>query len=176
MITLDVQGQIFKTDITTINKLAYFKDMFEDCGSPFIEGNPSIEGNPCGSTSEIIFVNRPAHIFKHVISLITDDTYPYPEKYKFELDFYGYDITNVNFYNKNKEVLERVKELENKNYDMAGDIQYIYDKLKKCKIDNCNNLTKDDLYCDSCAEINNECIDCYNDRVIGSDYCYSCRT
>jgi hypothetical protein len=154
MITLDVQGQIFKTDITTINKLSYFKNMFEDCGGPSIEGNPS----------DIVFVNRPAHIFKHVISLITDDTYPYPEKYKFELDFYGYDITNVNFYNENKEVLKRVEELENK-----------CKKLKLCAEDECDNvILHNDIYCKECENKNFECKRCYRYRLPGSKYCAKC--
>jgi hypothetical protein len=83
MLSLDVQGQIFKTDYDTIIKIPYFRDMFKDCGIP----------------TETIFVNRPSHIFKHVISLVTDTLYPYPDKYKFELEFYGVDYKDVKFYN-----------------------------------------------------------------------------
>ena len=72
-ITLNLQGKIFETTHATIIKIPYFRDMFEACEFP----------------SETLFVNRSSYIFKHVLALVTDSLYPFPEKFNFELDFYG---------------------------------------------------------------------------------------
>ncbi len=95
-IILNIQGQIFETDYNTILKIPYFKDMFEHCGRP----------------NEIIFVNRSSHIFKHVLGLITDSFYPYPIKYKFELNFYGIDYKDMKLYDKSEYILKDLQLLK----------------------------------------------------------------
>ena len=76
-VILNVQGQKFETTRETIIKIPYFRDMFE----------------ACTEVTEIIFVNRPSNAFKHVLGVITDPLYPFPEKFNFELDFYGIEYT-----------------------------------------------------------------------------------
>ena len=54
-----------------------------------------IEG--CLSKDEAIpqpIINRPAKVFKHVISYALDGLYPYPAKYEYELKFLcmSYDV------------------------------------------------------------------------------------
>ena len=87
----------------------------------------------CGEMStEPIFVNRPPHIFKHVLSLVTDRLYPYPAKYMFELDFYGIDNMHVNIYDKlgmlNSKMDNSLREIKNINKQI--------EKLKISKNDN----------------------------------------
>jgi hypothetical protein len=98
IITLDVGGQIFKTDYMTITKIPYFNNMFGDC-SYYDFANP-------------IFVNRSAHIFKHVLAMAIDPLYMYPKKYTFELDFYGVDYSKLKLYDKNESL---IKDVENQN-------------------------------------------------------------
>jgi hypothetical protein len=137
MISLDVQGQLFKTDYDTIIKIPYFKNMFETCGTP----------------SETIFVNRPPHIFKHILSLMVDNFYPYPEKYKFELDFYDIDYSNLKLYNPSP-----------KNCIVNGCMHNVIDNSKLCRnhsicfAHGCNNIqtTYDNIqlkYCDKHIKI-----------------------
>ncbi len=96
-ITLDVQGQIFKTDYETIIKIPYFKNGF-DSSIP----------------DEIIMLNRPAHIFKHILALACDPFYKFPSKYASELDFYDINQTDVNLYDKNQNILDELYYLKNK--------------------------------------------------------------
>jgi hypothetical protein len=108
-ITLDVGGQIFKTDHHTIIKIPYFKDMFDGCGN----------------VPETIFVNRPGHTFKHVIAWMMDSKYPYPKKYAFELDFYGIIYDRTKLYVSQQEIME-------KQYDiMFGNDQIIDRQVKQ---------------------------------------------
>jgi hypothetical protein len=81
-VILNVQGRMFETDYDTLIKIPYFKNMFETCGPP----------------TETIFVNRSSRTFEHVLAVVTDNNYPFPGKYKFELDFYGIDYSNLELY------------------------------------------------------------------------------
>jgi hypothetical protein len=92
-ITLNVGGKIFETTYDTIIKIPYFKNMFGDCGE---------------LPKEVVFVNRPAHTFKHVLALMMDPVYPFPKKYRYELDFYGidYDKSKLYFGKQNNTQLE----------------------------------------------------------------------
>jgi hypothetical protein len=152
-ITLDVQGQIFKTKYENILKIPYFKDMFETCGQP----------------SETIFVDRPPHIFKHVLSLIVDNFYPYPEKYKFELDFYGIEYGELKFYGNETKIL--IKAINDASYIKCNSdhctmpvLMYTNCKMKYCeshcnryicnRIGCKNQIEQDNLYimCSSCLD------------------------
>ncbi len=97
-IILDVQGQIFKTDYETITKIPYFKNGFDFGSIP----------------KEIIIINRPSHIFKHILALACDPFYKFPAKYASELDFYDIDRTNIKLYNKNQDILDELYYLKNK--------------------------------------------------------------
>jgi hypothetical protein len=159
-ITLNVQGQIFQTTYTTLINIPYFKNMFEDC---------------CGNTNETITLNRPPHIFKHILSLATDPKYPYPEKYKFELDFFCFNYKNVTFYDIKKDIKTIMEDMENVTneikgiahditnvkreiMEMADDIQRVKIEIKnrigkKCSDDFCENIIDDGD--DYCSEHNN---------------------
>lgn len=71
IITLDVGGTIFKINQKHLLKSEFFQNLFEDC-----------------SYGEPIFIDRCPHIFKHVLGYLRDNTYPYPKRYSFELDFF----------------------------------------------------------------------------------------
>jgi hypothetical protein len=74
-ITLNVQGQIFQIDYDTIIKIPYFNELFDACGIP----------------TEAIFIDRQPHIFKHILALMDNNLYPYPKKYRDELDYFAID-------------------------------------------------------------------------------------
>ncbi len=82
-IKINVGGTIFETTITTLKKINYFKYLLEDTNY---------------DNTQIIFVDRPPHIFKHILALAIDENYNYPIKYKNELDFYDmlYDTSKFN--------------------------------------------------------------------------------
>lgn len=119
-ITLNVGGQIFKTTFDIIIKIPYFRDMFESCDE---------------SPHDIIFVNRSGHVFKHIFALVIDPLYPYPKKYAFELDFYGIDYKNINFYDKQQEILNEM----NKKFE-------IIENSLKCVNSNRNIQNKSNSY------------------------------
>ncbi len=105
-IKLNVGGQIFETDYATIIKIPYFSAMLETCEN----------------TSEVIFVNRSSHIFKHVLALMIDSLHPFPSKYAYELDFYGVDYKNLKLHN---------DELFAKLQDDVDDLQTIVTVLEE---------------------------------------------
>ena len=72
-IKVNIGGEIFETTVSTLKKINYFKYILEDTNF---------------DPTQALFVNRPAHIFKHVLALAIDENYNYPYKYKNELDFY----------------------------------------------------------------------------------------
>jgi hypothetical protein len=129
-VILNVQGQIYQTDYDTIIKIPYFKNMLEACGLP----------------KEPIFVNRPPHIFKHILSLAVDPYYQYPAKYVSELDFYCIDSNEIKLYDKNKEILDRLYLIEHrcKNYG-CNEIAVNGDKVCKihstCAMKDCKNVS-----------------------------------
>jgi hypothetical protein len=150
-ITLDVGGQIFKTDHPTIIKIPYFQNMFEDCGN---------------IPQEVVFVNRPAHIFKHVLALAIDPLYPYPKKYTFELDFYGVNYESSQLYDVKQDIIE---------------VKNIVESLVKstkpsnaCKEGSCKALTKNNRkYCEIHIFTSPSCnvIGCVDKRGLWQEFC-----
>jgi hypothetical protein len=45
-----------------------------------------------------IFVDRPAHVFKHVVGALRDSTYPYSKKYIKELDYFCVRLSGLKVY------------------------------------------------------------------------------
>ena len=117
-IKINIGGQIFETTFDTITKIPYFRDMFEACGE---------------APNETLFVNRPPHIFKHILAFIIDPLYPFPKKYTFELDFYGIDYKNINLYEQNsdkiKELKDEICDIYCKNEKLNGKIDRLSDKM-----------------------------------------------
>lgn len=81
ILTLDVGGKIFKIKKDLLlSKSKYFESLFKDTNIEEL------------SQTEIIYVDRSPHIFKHVLAYIRDPTYQYPEKYLSELDYLDIDL------------------------------------------------------------------------------------
>ena len=133
LIKVNIGGTIFETTVNTLKKINYFKYILEDTNY---------------DNTQVIFVDRSAHIFKHILALAIDETYSYPLKYKNELDFYDmtYDINNL--YNPLHELKEKINILETQ-----------MNTLKKCKIEYCNTILKtDDDFCDCHIHSVNKCL------------------
>lgn len=75
-IKLNIGGTIFETTKDTLSKSTYFDSFFKRWYD---------------SKVSVPFIDRSPHIFKHVLSLMRDSYYRYPEKYLNELVFYGVD-------------------------------------------------------------------------------------
>jgi hypothetical protein len=157
-VTLDVQGKIFKTNYGTIIKIPYFKDMFESCGPP----------------TETIFIDRPSHIFKHVMGLATDPFYQYPEQYISELDFYNVDVSEIKVYNKLQNILTDIHFLKNKCRDQRCDKLSVEGSQfcashHRCPVSDCRNSVT--------SPTNNYCYG-HHENGIYCDFrgCYKLRT
>jgi hypothetical protein len=98
-ITLDLCGRIFKISPTTVKKIPYINNMIEACG----DDNNNLP----------IFIERPPHIFDHVIAFVIDPFYPYPKEYAYELDFYDIEYDKNNLYNKLSIVEKELQEIKN---------------------------------------------------------------
>lgn len=101
-IEINVGGTIFKTQITTLKKINYFKYLLED--TTF-------------DCQQVMFVDRAAHIFKHVLALAIDNNYNYPLKFQSELDFYDVDYDIKKLYNP--------LDIENNIKTINDNIQYL---------------------------------------------------
>ena len=100
-IIINVCGKIFKTDLETICKSNLFKNMIDDMGVP----------------TEEIFINRSPKLFEHVLAYIIDENYPFPFKYRSELDYFLIDYDPDELYNPDTEIKmikSSIKNLEKK--------------------------------------------------------------
>lgn len=120
IIKLNVGGIHFQTTKDTLIKSPYFSMM--------LNGKWSIP-------KDEIFIDRSGKIFEHVLNLLRDPYYSYPEKYLSELEFY------------------LMNQPENMRLSFTqirmNDIKYLLDKTNKCKEDGCYRevLTKLTDYC-----------------------------
>lgn len=71
-VTLDVGGKLFKTTPSTLCNSKYFNGLLK---------NTHID--------KPIFIDRSSKIFKHILEYLRDPNYPFPDKYIYDLDFYG---------------------------------------------------------------------------------------
>ncbi len=79
IVILDVGGVTFKTTWATLIKASYFKH-----SKKF-----AIKG-------KVIFIDRDPDNFKHVLSLLRDPNYLFPDEIKYELEFYGINRCYMN--------------------------------------------------------------------------------
>ena len=98
MITINVCGKIFKTDLETITKSELFKNMIDDVGAP----------------TEEIFINRSPALFEHVLAYLIDQQYPFPLKYEAELKYYLIDYDRAKLYDEEASLKAKIKNLEGK--------------------------------------------------------------
>ena len=123
---VNIGGTTFQTNETTLKKINYFKYLFEDTNI---------------TDNDIPFVNRPAHIFKHVLVLVIDDTYKYPAKYKNELDFYDVEYNIDKLYDPSLLIMKRIDELKD-------NIEAINNNTEEyCIRRDCDNLSLHHNYC-----------------------------
>ena len=79
IVTISVQGTIFETTRQTLFQIPYFNSIGLD------------------SKSNNYYMDRSAHVFKHILAWAVDNNYPYPYKYIQELNHFGIDHKDVNF-------------------------------------------------------------------------------
>ena len=165
-ITLNVGGKIFETKYDNIIKIPYFCNMFKICDEQL---------------NTTLFIDRPGHIFKHVLAFIIDPLYPFPIKYAFELDFYdiSYDITKL--YDKNKNILQKLEYImmqnnkckNNKCKNLAELYSITCKDHRKCSIINCDKYTRKYNYCEEHLDKGIYCCKygCTNKKKIGRFMC-----
>jgi hypothetical protein len=97
IITINVEGQIFQTKKETIFKIPYFSKLFMD--------EPE-------KTKEILFIDRSAKGFSHILQWIRNNEYKIPQKYRLELDFFGIEYKKSNFVDTHIEIKNDIKEIK----------------------------------------------------------------
>ena len=169
-IKVNVGGTIFETTVDTLKKINYFKYILEDTNY---------------DNTQILFVNRPAHIFKHVLAFAIDSSYHYPLKYKNELDFYDVHYFKNCLYS-DKEDLENYvqiqiemleKKMNNKFDELKDQYKYYGNEIKELKghvgvIDNRVGIL---LYCEKEKIDNTDDYKHYEDElndVCRGSHCY----
>ena len=107
VITINVSGTMFVSTKEILSRSPYFKNMFDDCDH-----------------SDTITLSRSPHIFKHILALLIDDTYPYPIKYQNELKYFLIDYTPIDTINeKFTSIIKRMDDIDkqfkllNENHD-----------------------------------------------------------
>ena len=168
-IKVNISGIIFETTVDTLKKINYFKYILEDTNY---------------DNTQVLFVDRPAHIFKHVLALAGDQNYSYPLKYKNELDFYDvpYDLSKL--YRPKCEHTNKIKKLEKTVNEQKNKIIKLEEMLndnknKKCTIPSCRkSINTWKTYCrihkNRCQYIaDNHYYDCheYCDNSKGEIFC-----
>lgn len=117
-IILNVSGKEFELSNQTLMKIPYFCNMINDCNN---------------NENTIIFVNRSAHIFKHILALVIDPLYPFPKKYAFELDFYGIEYNNNSLYDKHQELIYKLEKLSEKHDNTESKLIELTEKYNNVK-------------------------------------------
>jgi hypothetical protein len=97
IITINVEGQIFQTKKETIFNIPYFSKLFMD--------EPE-------KTKEILFIDRSAKGFSHILQWIRNNEYKIPQKYRLELDFFGIEYKKSNFVDTHIEIKNDIKEIK----------------------------------------------------------------
>jgi hypothetical protein len=138
-IKLNVGGQIFETTKETLMFSDYFKSFLTNW-----------------SHDKEIFIDRSPRLFEHVLCLLRDPTYPYPNDYVGELDFYQIKHNIIR-----KDDLEQIiVDMKNEMSKTESRLNIAFAMLKKghipinfCSYDHCFKLT--DLKhgeCDYCKQ------------------------
>ncbi len=149
MIKLNLCGTLFEVDKKILCKSEYFLNMFADCNDD----------------NNIININRPPHIFKHVLSYLIDDNYSYPQKYESELKFFLISYDKLKLYDPNAKIIYKINVLENKIKHISEYCSNINEKLGDMQHD---NSTTDNKMSECCiknfsydiVQINKNCKSC----------------
>ena len=104
-INVTVEDKVFKTTKNTLLLSGFFRSMME------------IEPE----STNIIVNDRSKKTFKHVLSYLRDNQYPFPRKYKSELDFYDIDYNEKTLYDPYKTINDNLINCFSKLYDLDRD-------------------------------------------------------
>ena len=112
-IKLDLCGRMFNVNSDILSNSELFANLLQDS---------EYDGFP-------IVMNRSSMLFEHVLAYMIDSTYPYPSKYKSELDYYGikyqlyklYDPSPQNQISKLQTKIIKLKKLVKNNYSELED-------------------------------------------------------
>jgi hypothetical protein len=113
IITLDIEGTIFKTRKETLLRIPYFTNLFTDT---------------CYD-NEPIYRDRSARGFSHILNLARDANYKFPHKYKCELDFYNIKYLECKLYEPNDDLKYEIRRLSNKINDSQNETNNQFTKL-----------------------------------------------
>jgi hypothetical protein len=167
LVNLDIRGKKFQVPKYILERSEYFLNIFNDVNK---------------SSQEAIYLSRSPKIFKHILEVLYDETYPFPAKYQYEFDFYLIDKKNANIYTpeykNNKDIIENVrKEL---NLHQQSTVKHNNDILNNIKSVN-TNLTTNLGFCSECftMRIGTACVydevrkkyHCSRHRECNSDGC-----
>ncbi len=162
-IKINVGGTIFETAEIVLRKIIYFNDLLNDTNL---------------SINDVLFVDRPAHIFKHILALAIDNTYNFPKKYLNELGFYGVTCDMKTIYDPSQNVEKKIdnqtdiykweiKVLKGKINDLETNIETLSTKIETLsdKIGSLNNSGESSSDNDTC-----KWEDCYEPQYF-EHYC-----
>ena len=113
---------------------------------------------------------------------MVDNFYPYPEKYKFELDFYDIDYNDVKFYNNVQDWIsyQRNKCKEAGCYELSNmNSKYCDNHKYRCEYGDCGASTTKVFgkkYCEKHKNISKICIikGCNNPKQTHANLCIVC--
>jgi hypothetical protein len=116
IIKINVGGTYFTTTKTTLIMSNFFSRLFDFKGSD--------------EHDKEIFIDRDPKAFKHVLNTLRDSNYVFPEKYKYELEYYGVDISDTD-YNKYNDLLHEYNLMINENDKLKEENNKLKEKLNK---------------------------------------------
>lgn len=129
-IKLNVGGKLFETTDDILRKSTYFDSLL----------------SRWNNTTDVIFINRSSHVFKHVLGVLIDPHYPFPKKYEYELHYFGIAIE----YEVDED--EHLLNISNKINELDDTLEKYIDKQLKltdhaCRI--CDTLIpNNEIYCE----------------------------
>jgi len=126
-IKLNVGGTVFETTKDSLKNSTYLTSFIERWTK----------------SNEAIFIDRSPKIFEHVLAYLRDFNYPYPDKYSYELDFYGIKYIVIDKMNKMDELLKKLSNIETQMNQLISK-----DTNESHKCTNCSTMVK---FTDTCA-------------------------
>ena len=151
MIKLRVSGRIFETTLGIVKNIPYIYNMIVD--TEHLEDE--------------IIINRSPKVFEHVLAYAIDSKHPVPEKYLYELDFYGIDY--VKKYPDSKSILEETERIRSFLITIREHQQIIPKNSWICFGANCDGYGLDHSF--FCGKCKHQCYSKNCDRVSETNYC-----
>ena len=159
-ITVIVEDKAFKTTKDTLLLSGFFRGMME------------IEPD----SIKFIVNDRSKKMFKHVLAYLRDNRYPFPLKYKSELDYYDIEYNEDTLYDSKKTFITELNKITDKLSKMEDELNTMKQRGYYVVPGKCN-LCGQDVYKDERHDYS-YCIDhvcdeghCQYAKVNGTDYC-----